>query len=413
MKSLFRERVLSQQSSQLQGEISLVQVPAFSWLTGLIACIVVFSLIFLYNGSYSRKTLVFGVLQPKEGVIRVLTPQQGLVKRILVEEGDKVEAGQTLVELTMQHFMSENSELNTSLQLEIETILANLERHKEQEVDKERIRLNEVTERITSAQRQLIQIEQQQHTLQMRLDLNKNLVERISQLSDTGYISKMELERQKDLLLSLHQQKQVVQGQQLLIEEQIKQLYSLQQQLPLEHQATLRQLDNQISELRNQKIRLQHEQVTVITAPKAGVVSSILPRIGDFMNSGNIILSILPYGSELEALAYVPTSAVSFINVGQEVRLRLHAFPYERFGTHQGHVLEISQTVLLPEEVIDMQLVEPSYRIRVRLSEQQILAYNRELPLRAGMTLDGDIITERRSLLQWLFDPIYSLKGHL
>ena len=74
---------------------------------------------------------------------------------------------------------------------------------------------------------------------------------------------------------------------------------------------------------------------------------------------------------------------------------------------------EVSHTVLLPEEVTEMTLEEPSYRVRVRLSSQQIYAYNRELPLRAGMTLDADVITEQRSLLQWLFDPIYSIKGQL
>ncbi|MCC5827228.1 HlyD family efflux transporter periplasmic adaptor subunit [Alkalimonas sp.] len=413
MKSLFREQVLAQQSQRMQGEVSLVQVPAFAWLTGLIAFIVVCSLIFLLSGSYSRKTVVFGVLQPQQGVIRVQTSQPGTVQQLLVQEGERVEAGQPLLELTMQHFSSEHSELNASLQQELAAILANLEQQKQQEIDRQRIRLQEVAERIASAQQQLNQIEQQQRTFQQRLELNQHLVEQISQLSGTGFISNLELSRQQDTLLSLQQQEQVLQGQQLTLQEQLKQQQSLQQQLPLDHQATLGQLDNQISELRNQRTRLQHEQRSVITAPKAGVVSGILPRQGHFMSAGSIVLSILPQGAELEAIVYVPTRAISFIDTGQEVRLRFHAFPYERFGVQQGQVHEISQTVLLPDEVTDMQLTEPSYRVRVRLSEQQILAYNRELPLRAGMTLDGDIITERRSLLQWLFDPIYSLKGQL
>lgn len=413
MKSLFREQVLTQQSQRMQGEISLVQVPALAWLTGLIAFIVVCSLIFLLSGSYSRKTMVFGVLQPQQGVIRVQTSQQGMVQQLLVQEGERVEAGQPLLELTMQHFSSEHSELNASLQQELVSILANLEQHKQQEIDRQRIRMQEVAERIASAQQQLNQIEQQQKTFQQRLELNQHLVEQISQLSGTGFISNLELSRQQDTLLSLQQQEQVLQSQQLTLQEQLKQQQSLQQQLPLDHQATLGQLDNQISELRNQRTRLQHEQRSVINAPKAGVVSGILPRQGHFMNAGSIVLSLLPEGAELEAIVYVPTRAISFIETGQEVRLRFHAFPYERFGVQQGQVHEISQTVLLPDEVTDMQLTEPSYRVRVRLSEQQILAYNRELPLRAGMTLDGDIITERRSLLQWLFDPIYSLKGQL
>lgn len=413
MKSLFREQVLTRQSPRMQGEVSLVQVPAFAWLTGLIAFIVVCSLVFLVSSSYSRKTVVFGVLQPQQGVIRVQTSQPGTVQQLLVREGERVKVGQPLLELTMQHFSSERSELHASLQHELAAILANLDQQKQQEVGRHHIRLQEVAERIASAQQQLKQIEQQQKTFQQRLELNRHLVAEISKLSGTGFISNLELSRQQDNLLSLQQQEQALQGQRLALEEQLTQLQNLQQQLPLDHQANLGQLGNQISELRNQKTRLQHDQRSVITAPNAGVVSGILPKQGHFMNAGNIALSILPDGAELEAVVYVPTRAISFIDIGQEVRLRFHAFPFERFGVHHGHVKEVSQTVLLPDEIPDMQITEPSYRVRIGLSEQQIHAYNRELPLRSGMTLDGDIITERRSLLQWLFDPIYSIKGKL
>lgn len=413
MKSLFREQVLAQQTLRMQGEVSLVQVPVFTWLTGLIVFVIICSVIFLLSGNYARKTVVFGVLQPEQGVIRVQTSQAGTVQKLLVLEGDIVEAGQPLIELTMQYFSSEQTELNASLQGELTAILANLQRQQQQEITRQRIRQQEVIERIASAQQQLNQVLLQQVTFQERLELNQHLVKQVSQLSGTGFISNLELTRQQDTLLSLKQQEQVLQGQRLTLEEQLKQQQSLQQQLPLEHQATLAQLDNQISELRNQLTRLQHEQSSIIRAPKNGVVSGILPRSGQYINAGSMVLSLLPVGAELEAIVYVPTSAIAFIEPGQDVRLRFHAFSYERFGVHEGRVHEVSHTVLLPEEVLDITLQEPSYRVRVRLVSQQIKAYNRELPLRAGMTLDGDVITERRSLLQWLFDPIYSIKGQM
>ena len=413
MKSLFREQVLNQQTSRMQGEVSLVQVPAFYWLTGLILFVVVCSFIFLLSGSYARKTVVFGVLHPEQGVIRIQTSQAGTVQKLLVKEGEKVKAGQPLIELTMQHFSSEQTELNASLKKELGAILSNLQRQKQQEIASQRIREQDIIERNVSAQLQLNQVLQQQATFQQRLELNQRLVKQVSQLSGTGFISNLELSRQQDTLLALQQQEQVLQGQRLTLEEQLKQQQSLQKQLPIDHQATVAQLDNQISELRNQLTRLQHEQSSMIRAPKAGTISGILPGPGYFINAGSIVLSLLPEGAELEAIVYVPTSAVAFIEPGQDVRLRFHAFPYERFGVQLGRVNEVSHTVLMPEEVADITLQEPSYRVRVQLSSQQIQAYNRELPLRAGMTLDGDVITERRSLLQWLFDPIYSIKGQM
>lgn len=413
MKSIFREQVLTQQTSRMQGEVSLVQVPSFVWLTGLITVIVVSSLIFLLASNYSRKAVVFGALQPEQGIIRIQTSQAGTVKQLLVQEGDKVEAGQPLLQLTMQHFSSEDTELSASLQKELTAILVNLQQQKQQEIEKYRIKQQDSNDQIVSVEERLKQIAQQQAIFQQRLDLNQKLVQQISQLSGTGYISTLELDRQRDTLLSLQQQGQALESEELSLKEQLKQQQNILQQLPLEQHASLTSIENQMSELRNQLTRLQHEQTSIIRAPKSGTVSGILPKSGHFMDSGSIVLSLIPEGAELEAIVYVPTQSIAFVEPNQDVRLRFHAFPYERFGVQQGKVREVSHTVLLPEEVTDTTIKEPSYRVRVKLSSQQIYAYNRVLQLRAGMTLDADVVTEQRSLLQWLFDPIYSIKGQL
>lgn len=413
MKSLFRDQVMVQQASRIQGEVSLVQVPSFVWITSLIGFILICSLIFLFNASYSRKTVVFGVLQPDYGVIRVQASLPGTVKQVLVQEGELVSEGQPLLKLSMQHFSSDSSELNASLQQEVVSILENLQQQKEQEAEKYNIRQTEVTNRISNGQKQLDQVKQQQVILAQRLELNQHLVEQLSKLSGTGYISSLDLTRQRDSLLSLQQQAQILAGQQLALEEQLHQQKSLFQQLPLDQKAIQTQLDNQLSELRNQLTRLIHEQSSTLTAPRAGTISGILPKAGHFMSEGSTALSLIPTGAELEAVMYVPTRAIAFIEHGQKVHLRFHAFPYERYGVHQGYVQEVSNTVFLPEEVTDMTFQEPSYRIRIKLASQEIHAYNRKLPLKAGMKLDADIITEQRSLIKWLFDPVYSIKGQL
>jgi len=55
----------------------------------------------------------------------------------------------------------------------------------------------------------------------------------------------------------------------------------------------------------------------------------------------------------------------------------------------------------------------PSYRVVVALNNQMIQAYGRNIPLRSGMKLDADIVIEQRSLLRWLFDPVFSIQGQL
>lgn len=416
MKSFFREQVILSQVSRLNGEVSLVQRPTFVWLTYLISFTVLVSFIFLINGSYARKTQVFGVIQAQQGIARINAKQNGVMTNVLVREGELVQKGQALAVITTQHFSSDIlsvNDLNTSLKNELKGIIKNFEFQKQNERERVRIKQLELAERITSAQLQLSQIENQERIFRRRLELNERLVEQISQLSGSGFISNLELNRQQDMLLSLQQQESALKGQKLLILEHLDGLLSESRQLPLDSEAKLSQLDSQIAELNNQITRLFFEQTSVVSAPISGTITGIVPTEGQTVAAGDIVLMIVPENVDLEAILYVPTAAVAFIETGQMVKLRFHAFPYERFGVQEGTVNEISQTVLFPGDITDVVLQEPSYRVRVRLFSQSVNAYGKVFPLRTGMTLDGDIVTEQRSLVHWILDPVYSIKGHM
>jgi membrane fusion protein len=94
------------------------------------------------------------------------------------------------------------------------------------------------------------------------------------------------------------------------------------------------------------------------------------------------------------------------------VRLAYEAFPYQRFGLHNGRVHNVSGTLLRPAEIVGpMAVRDPSYRVTVTLDRQSIQAFGREFPLGADMTLRADIVFDRRSLLDWVLDPVRSLRG--
>ena len=116
----------------------------------------------------------------------------------------------------------------------------------------------------------------------------------------------------------------------------------------------------------------------------------------------------------MQAVVYIPTSAFGFIKEGQSTKLRYHAFPYEKFGIYQGQIVELSNSVIFTcKSSMPGIIQEPAYRVVVALAEQTVKAYGKDTPLRAGMTLDADIVVEERSLLRWLFDPVFSIKGQL
>ena len=413
MKSLFRQEVQAEQSNRLQGEVSITQLPAFSWLAGLLTVIVVLSLLFLFSAEYKRKETVFGLLQPQQGVNRLTLGQSGIVAKVWVSEGQQVKTGQPLLQLSMPHYGQGDTELSQTLQQEMQAMIASLALQKQQQQDRHQIRLAEAQARLMLLQQQNTELAGQLQTFTERMQLNENLVRQVQQLAGSGYISQLELNRQKDTLLSLKQQVQSLKGQQLLLQSQQREQQSLLEQLPLELKSQLSLLDQQLSELRNQQTRLQHEQTVVYRASADGVVSGLRYQAGQSVQAGAVAMSIVPAEVQLEAVVYVPTRAVAFIEVGQKARIRFDAFPYERFGVHQATVKAVSQAVLLPSDVPEFALKEPGYRVILQLERQSVQAYQRELALRPDMTLNADVITGQRNLLHWLFEPVLSLKGQL
>jgi len=97
------------------------------------------------------------------------------------------------------------------------------------------------------------------------------------------------------------------------------------------------------------------------------------------------------------------------------VLLRYQAFPYQKFGHQEGRVAAISRSALSPGElgalIGNAQHGEPFYRVTVSLARQAITAYGKPESLRPGMVLDADVLGERRALIEWIFEPLYSLGG--
>ncbi len=77
-------------------------------------------------------------------------------------------------------------------------------------------------------------------------------------------------------------------------------------------------------------------------------------------------------------------------------------------------VTEISRSALRAEELpVPTDPAETYYRITVGLAKQGVLAYGKLEPLQPGMEVRADILLDRRTLLEWLLDPLYTVTGQL
>jgi membrane fusion protein len=227
-------------------------------------------------------------------------------------------------------------------------------------------------------------------------------------------ISTNELQQQHELVLNIQQQLAELNASEQSQKAQIEQLSGQLQRLPSEQQQQLAVLDSDISRLKQQQTELNARGELLITAPIAGRVTNLVAEIGNNVQMGLPLLTIMPDNAELQAVLLVPTRAYGFVMPGQRTRLRFDAFPYQRFGLYEGEVIKTAQAIVLPNEV-DMPVAvrEPVYRVEVALASQHIRAYGNTVPLQSGMLLSADIVLEQRSLLAWLFEPVLSLKGRL
>src|SRR3546814_4448562 len=107
----------------------------------------------------------------------------------------------------------------------------------------------------------------------------------------------------------------------------------------------------------------------MIKAPAAGLIANRSITLGQAVQAGQPLLSILPQGATLQAQLLVPSRAIGFIAPGDTVLLRYQAFPYQKFGHHRGKVVRISRSALSTGEIAVLagsnQATEPLYRVLV------------------------------------------------
>ena len=126
------------------------------------------------------------------------------------------------------------------------------------------------------------------------------------------------------------------------------------------------------------------------------------------------LLNLLPEDSELEAVLLIPSESIGFVKTGQAAKLKLDAFPYTRFGFQQAQIDEITEHVLLPNELnAPVEIQKAAYRVRARLPETNLIAYGHKVELKPGMTFKADVLLDEHPIWMWLFEPILSLRGYI
>ncbi|TMN87287.1 toxin secretion, membrane fusion protein [Pseudoalteromonas phenolica] len=412
MKELFRKEAIDHQGQKLDGEVTIATHMSFNWILAIIVSLVVIGSSYLMLGQYHKKEVVSGYLKPRTGLSKVYPVNTGVIEDVYVTEGEFVKEGQLLARVKTERVIASGGELNSK-------VIAQLVQQKEllqQSMVNEKTSLSSKVDRVTSKinnlDTQLSIAQRQKSLLDERISLNKVKHQDTVELNKKNFASQRELQAVEDSLLLLEQQYEDIKNKIASLEQQQKNLSYDLAQLPLTNEETIAGIKAKLSNIDQQISQTQAQSGFDIISYRDGYVSNILVQRGMAAKTNVPIMTILPEDTVLQAELFVPTRAYGFVLKGQKTRIRYQAFPYQRFGIYQGTVSQISKSILLPQEAnVPVSLSEPMYRVIVELDSQHASAYGDEIPLQAGMLLEADVMVDSRSLFEWLFEPLYSIKG--
>lgn len=155
----------------------------------------------------------------------------------------------------------------------------------------------------------------------------------------------------------------------------------------------------------NEALSRAFERVSRLTvlAPATGVVKGLAVRShGAVVPPGAVLMEIVPSDATLLVEARISPRDIGFLHLGQSVVVKVQAFDYSRYGTLEGTLAQISATTTPDDKG------EPWYAGRIALAADHVgrdPAVNR---LKPGMTVQADIVTGAKTLLQYLLKPVHS-----
>lgn len=405
---MFRSEVLESRVDRLPGDVAIAIPVSWQSISYLIFGGLTATIGFLSLASYSRVETVTGSIAPDKGVVTIVPTRSGVIGSLPVHDGQDVAAGTELASIRVE----EDSASGLSSAAQIEAAVS----RQDASLATQMAAANGAADaeiRQLAAQRAGFSAEIDQ--LQSQITLQHDLIasaqkdyDRARGIAARGFISQRDLQVREEALLARRQG--LSQLTQSLVSKRsaLKEAERGHAQIVAQAQVQGASLAATRAEVAQQAASTAGSRSYVLRAPIAGRVTALTARLGQPANAQTPLMTLVPSNSVLRAELTVPSAAVGFVKKGQEVRLAIDAFPYQRFGTVKGKVLTVA-TSAVSRQAPDGSMA-PVYPVTVALDQSAVAAYGRREPLVAGMTLTARIVTEELSLLHWLFEPLFAVQ---
>ncbi len=140
---------------------------------------------------------------------------------------------------------------------------------------------------------------------------------------------------------------------------------------------------------------------TEVRSPVRGTVKQLhFNTVGCVVQPGESIAEIVPTDDTLLVEAKIKPSDVAFVHPGQTAVVKRTAYDFSIYGGLDASLVQISADTILDDQGNSF------YQIRVRTDETRLLGKDDEpLPIIAGMVAEVDIVTGKKTVLEYLLKP--------
>ncbi|MEH6445089.1 MAG: HlyD family type I secretion periplasmic adaptor subunit [Oceanospirillaceae bacterium] len=372
-----------------------------------------------------------GEIIPSKQLQVIQNLEGGIVAEILVQEGDLVEKGQVLLRIDDTRFSSSFKE-NKVREVELTAKAVRLEAESEglefivpkdfpvefeslirQERSLYDARKREVDanisvfeQQLSQKRQELIQAKSKRSQLSSSYSLLRQERDMTAPLVRDGVVSEVEYLRLKRQVVDLSGELNNIRLSLPRIQSSLDETKSMVKEAKWKFQSFARsELNETLSEMARLKEALTGMQDklsrTEITSPVKGTIKELLfNTVNGVVQPGDEILNIIPWEDTLLVEAKLRPSDIAKVLKGQKAVIKVSAYDFGIYGGVDALVSTVSPSTILNEKG------DPFYTVRLTTDKPYIQKDNKKLPLISGMTVSVDILTGKKTVMDYLLKPI-------
>jgi adhesin transport system membrane fusion protein len=147
---------------------------------------------------------------------------------------------------------------------------------------------------------------------------------------------------------------------------------------------------------------------TIVKSPVNGIIQTLyVHTIGGVVKPGEDLVEIVPTTKKLYMEIKIKPKDIAFIHPGAKAKVKISAYDYSIYGGLEGKVVKIS-----PDTITDKK-DNTFYLIYVETKKNHLGTKEKPLKIIPGMTVNVDIVTGKKTIMQYILKPILKSKQYM